>query len=673
MKQSKIDELCINTIRLLAVDMVEKAQSGHPGLPLGVSPIAYTLWAKIMKHNPKNPNWINRDRFVLSSGHGSSMLYALLHLTGYGLPMEELKKFRQWGSLTPGHPEYGHTVGVEATTGPLGQGFASAVGMAIAEAYLAEQYNKKDMKIIDYNIYVICGDGDLMEGVSAEAASIAGHLGLGKLICIYDDNKISIEGETGIAFTESVSRRFKAYDWQLLEIDGNDTEALLKAVDEAKVETNRPTLIKARTHIGYGSPNKQDTASAHGEALGEEEIRLVKKNFNFPIEKTFYVPDEAKTHFELISIAGRTYEQEWQQHFNEYAANFPELAQLMLNTVEGKLPDNWEQSVPIFKEGESLATRQASGKVLNTLVKKLPMLVGGSADLAPSTGTYLKGYCDFGPDSFGCPNFHFGVREHAMGAILNGMALSKMLIPYGSTFFVFSDYMKPAIRLAALMNSHSIFVFTHDSIALGEDGPTHQPVEHLAMLRAMPNLVVIRPADANETLEAWRLAISGKRPTALILSRQKLPVLGKSKYPIEEGVPMGAYILVDGKKSLPDFILIASGAEVFLAMDASTVLTQKGLSVRVVSMPSWEVFAEQGNVYKEKVLPEAVKARLSIEAASSLGWKQWVGDNGDSISVDTFGASAPGEVVMKEYGFTVENVVEKALQVYENIQKKGGL
>jgi len=671
MKQNKIDELCINTIRLLAVDMVEKAKSGHPGLPLGVSPIAYTLWAKVMKHNPKNPNWVNRDRFVLSAGHGSAMLYALLHLGGYGLPMDELKQFRQWGSLTPGHPEYGHTKGVEVTTGPLGQGFANAVGMAIAEAYISEQYNQKDKKIIDYYTYVICGDGDLMEGVSSEAASIAGHLGLGKLICMYDDNKISIEGETGLAFTESVLRRFKAYNWQLLEIDGNDTDELLKAIDEAKADAKRPTMIKARTHIGYGSPHKQDTASAHGEALGEEEIKLVKKNFHFPVDESFYVPAEAKQQFKLISTAGSAYEQEWQQRFREYKKENPELADLFSSTLKGELPLKWDKNLPVFNEADKLATRQASAKVLNTFVKTLPMLVGGSADLAPSTGTYLKGYCDFGPDSFGCPNFHFGVREHAMGAILNGMALSQLLIPYGSTFFVFSDYMKPAIRLAALMKIHSIFVFTHDSIALGEDGPTHQPVEHLAMLRATPNLRVIRPADANETIEAWRIAITSKKPTALVLSRQKLPVLSKAKYPIEKGVSNGAYILVDSKKKQPDIILIASGSEVSLAMESLDSLTKNGIDARLVSMPSWELFSEQSREYQNEVIPKAIKARVSIEAGSSFGWKQWLGDFGISISVDTFGASAPGGTVMAEYGFTVENLLKKAMQVYKDVQTEG--
>ncbi len=667
MQDEELDQFCINTIRLLAVDMVEKAKSGHPGLPMGAAVIAYVLWTKVMRHNPVNPDWPGRDRFILSAGHGSALLYSLLYLTGYDLPLKELMNFRQWGSKTPGHPEYGHTAGVETTTGPLGQGFANGVGMAIAERYLANHFNRPGHSIIDYFTYVICSDGDLMEGVSAEAASIAGHLRLGKLICLYDDNRISIEGPTDLAFTESVQKRFESYGWQVIEIDGNDIESVVSALLLAQKETGKPSLIKARTHIAYGSPNKQDTAAAHGEPLGEAEIRVTKERFGFSPDKSFYVPNEALAHFRKVAEHGKQAESEWQTKFEAYAKDYPELAEELKRAVSGHLPQNWVNSLPVFPAGELMATRAASGKILNSIVSKLPLLVGGSADLAPSTFTYLKGYCDFGPDSFGCPNFHFGVREHAMGAIINGMAISNMLIPYASAFLVFSDYMRPALRLASIMDVASIFVFTHDSIALGEDGPTHQPIEQLISLRAIPNLTVIRPADANETVAAWRIAIERRKPIAIILTRQKVPVLDPACFPVAGGVARGAYVLADSDGD-PDLILIATGSEVHLALAARKRLSDRDIQARVVSMPSWELFYEQSRDYRDQVLPPDIKARLAIEAGASLGWSQWVGDAGDVIGIDRFGASAPGSVLLEHYGFTVPKIVARALLLIEKAE-----
>jgi transketolase len=663
MTKQSIEQKSINTIRLLAVDMVEKAQSGHPGLPMGAASMAYVLWTKFLKHNPKNPHWPNRDRFVLSAGHGSALLYSLLHLFGYALPMEELKKFRQWGSKTPGHPEYGHTSGVETTTGPLGQGFANGVGMAMAERFLAEYFNRPEHTLVDYHIYGICGDGDLMEGVSAEAASIAGHLKLGKLIYLYDDNQISIEGSTELAFSESVHKRFEAYGWQVIQIeDGNDLEQIISAIAQAKTEQNKPSLIQVRTHIGYGSPHKQDTPGAHGEPLGEEELRLVKERFGFPVDKMFFVPSEVATHFKKSHERGARLEGQWKEVYKKYTEDFTEEANHWLQSLQGELPAAWEKEVPRFSGEEKMATRQASGKTLNALAAKLPFLVGGAADLAPSTATHLKGFCDFSADQYGCPNFHFGVREHAMGAILNGMALSKQLRPYGATFLVFSDYMKPAVRLSAVMNLPVTFVFTHDSIGLGEDGPTHQPIEHLAALRAIPNLTVIRPADANETALAWQWALTSAKPTALILSRQKLPILDLAVYPVEDGMAMGAYVLKESQEK-PNAIIIATGSEVSLALAAQEILQARGEAVRVVSMPSWELFERQPRSYRDKVLPPRITSRVSIEAGATFGWERWVGLTGKAIGIDTFGASAPGEKVMDEFGFTAKAIVSAVLML----------
>jgi transketolase len=659
MEVNNIDELCINTIRLLAVDMVEKAKSGHPGMPMGMAAIAYTIWTKFMRHNPVNPEWPNRDRFVLSAGHGSALLYSLLHLSGYDLPMDELKRFRQWGSKTPGHPEYGDTPGVEVTTGPLGQGFAHGVGMAIAEKHLAAHFNRPGHDVVDHYIYAICSDGDLMEGVASEAASIAGHLKLGNLIYFYADNKITIEGSTDLTFTEDVAMRFEAYGWHVIDIDAYDLTAIGSAIKEGQKETNRPTLIISRSHIGYGSPNKQDTAEVHGAPLGEDEVRLVKRNFGFPEDETFFIPEEAKQQFAGVVEKGQELETEWRSLFDKYAKEHPELAREFKDALAGKLPDGWEESVPEFPAGEKLATRQSSGKTLNAIASSLPLFLGGSADLAPSTNTYLNGCGDFEPDSYGGRNFHFGIREHAMGAIVNGMALSGMLIPFGATFFVFTDYMKPAIRLAALMDIPSLFVFTHDSIGLGEDGPTHQPVEHLAALRSIPNLTVYRPAEANETAQSWRSMISRRKPAAIVLTRQGLPTLDMAGYPVKEGVSKGAYILSEAPSDLK-LILIATGSEVTLAMEAKEKLNAEGISTRIVSMPSWELFSEQSQEYRDKVLPPNVKARLAIETGSSFGWERWVGDAGSVIGIDKFGASAPLATVMKEYGFSVENIISRA-------------
>lgn len=657
MELTSIDQKCINTIRLLSADAVEKAKSGHPGLPLGAASIAYTLWTGIMKHNPKNPQWFNRDRFVLSAGHGSALLYSMLHITGYDLPLEELINFRQWGSRTPGHPEYGHTVGVETTTGPLGQGFANAVGFAIAERYLGEYFNRPNFGMVDYHTYILCGDGDLMEGVSAEAASIAGHLKLGKLICYYDNNHITIEGATELTFTESVQKRFEAYGWQVIDINGDDIGEIKSAALLAQKETLRPSLICARTHIGFGS-GKQDSADAHGAPLGESEVAALKEKFGFPPDKFFHIPAEVQEHISGLMEKGVKQEEQWNTLFEEYAKQYPDPARQWQDAVQGKLPEGWEESVPVFSKEDKLATRQASGKVMNAVAEKLPFLMGGSADLAPSTGTYLKKFDDFAPKSYNNPNLRFGVREHAMGSIVNGLALSRMLIPYGSTFLVFADYMKPALRLAALMDVPSVFVFTHDSIGAGEDGPTHQPVEHAAMLRSIPNMTVIRPADANETAAAWKVSIERKKPVALLLSRQKLPIFDISEYPVQDGVPKGAYIL-DDADGAPEVIIIATGSEVHLALAAKKKLEKEGAGVRVVSMPSWELFKEQAREYQDQVLPPTVKKRISVEAASPMGWHEWVGDQGIVIGIDKFGASAPGPKVMEEYGFSVDNVVAK--------------
>lgn len=663
---SQVDQLCINTIRMLAVDAVQQANSGHPGTPMGLAPLAYVLWTRFLQHNPRNPSWPDRDRFVLSAGHASMLLYSLLHLTGYDLPLEDLKRFRQWGSKCPGHPEYGHTPGVETTTGPLGQGFANGVGMAIAEKFLAQHFNRPGHTIIDHYVYVICSDGDLMEGVAAEAASLAGNLSLGKLIYFYDDNRITIEGSTDLAFCENVSHRFQAYGWHLQQVeDGNDIEAIAKAIEAAKAETERPSLIMVRTHIAYGSPNKQDTAGAHGSPLGEEEVKLTKRNLGWPLEPNFYVPEDALGHFRKATERGANSEKEWEEKFQAYSKAYPELAAGWRQVMSGELPEGWWEAIPSFRPEEGpMATREASGKVLNTLADPLTTLIGGSADLAPSTDTYLKGKGDITCHRFSGRNIHFGVREHAMGAILNGMALHGGLIPYGGTFLIFSDYMRPAIRLAAMMGIRVIFVFTHDSIGLGEDGPTHQPVEHFMSLRAIPGLTVLRPADANETAAAWRVALERRGPVALVLTRQKVPVLDPERFRIAEGFPRGAHSLVEVETGAPDIILVATGSEVHLVLKAQERLKSQGIKASVVSMPSWELFNEQSPDYRERVLQPGVP-KLAVEAGVALGWRDYVGEKGDVIGLNSFGASAPGDVVMQELGFNVEKIVEKALRLLQ--------
>ncbi|MDP2168520.1 MAG: transketolase [Thermodesulfovibrionales bacterium] len=655
----RIDELSVNTIRLLAADAVEKAKSGHPGMPMGDAAMAYALWMKFLRHNPKNPLWQNRDRFVLSAGHGSMLLYSLLHLTGHNISIGDIKNFRQWESKTPGHPEYCPERGIETTTGPLGQGFATGVGMAVAERYLSEMFNRPGFPIVDYNIYGIVSDGDLMEGVSAEAASLSGHLRLGKIIYLYSDNKITIEGSTDLSFTEDVEKRFQAYGWHTQRVDGDDLKAVEKAINAAKKEKDRPSLILARTRIGCGSPTKEGSAETHGTPLGPDEIRLIKKCMGFP-DKDFYIPKDVLLHMRKSVGKGRALEGKWSSMFKRWSAKYPELRKMWDKFASRELPLGWEKSLPGFKPVDGpIATRSASGKVLNSIADALPQLIGGSADLAPSNNTYLKKYADFGIKAGG-RNLHFGVREHAMGAVLNGMALSRMLIPYGGTFLVFSDYLRPSERLAALMGLRVIYVFTHDSIGLGEDGPTHQPVEHLTGLRAMPNMTVIRPADANETVEAWKAALRHKEgPVALILSRQGLPVIDRKVYAPASNLGRGAFILSDSKGT-PEIILISSGAEVHLCLEAAGVLRKQGVDVRVVNMPSFELFEKQDKAYKGKVLPEKAQRRLAVEAASSLPWHKYVGLKGAVIGIDRFGASAPAKTLFKEFGFTVENIVRHA-------------
>jgi transketolase len=633
-------------------------------MPMGAAAMAYVLWTRFLRHNPKNPNWSNRDRFVLSAGHGSMLLYSLLHLTGYDLPLAELQNFRQWGSKTPGHPEQGLTPGVETTTGPLGQGFSNGVGMALAERYLAARFNRPGHHIVDHFIYGIISDGDLMEGISHEAASLAGHLGLGKLIYFYDDNHISIEGHTDIAFTENRTGRFVCYDWHVQRVDdGNDVEALEQALIEAQKETSRPSLIAVRTNIGYGSPNKQDTAGVHGEPLGPEELKLTKQNLGWPQEPTFHIPDEVLAHFRQAINKGQRLDDRWQAAFDAYQENFQESAAEWRSWINGQLPDTWENEIPIFEPDEKgMATRVASGKVLNAVAPKIANLIGGSADLAPSTKTLIDGESDYQAPDYSGRNLRFGVREHAMGGILNGMALHGGLIPYGATFLVFSDYLRPAIRLAALTNLKVIYVFTHDSIGLGEDGPTHQPIEQLAALRAIPSLIVIRPGDANETAQAWRAAIShGGGPVALALSRQNIPTLDRnSTYASAEGLHQGAYILSEADNQKPDVILIASGSEVQIALEAAEMIKARGPAVRVVSMPSWELFDAQSQAYRHQVLPPEVKAKIAIEAGSPQGWHRYVGESGRIIALDHFGASAPYKTLYEKFGLTANQVVESA-------------
>ncbi len=662
----KLDDLCVNTIRVLSAECVERANSGHPGMPMGAAPMAYVLWTKFLKHNPRHPAWFNRDRFVLSAGHGSMLLYSLLHLTGYDLPLSELFNFRQWESKTPGHPEYGLTPGVETTTGPLGQGFANGVGMAIAERYLAAAFNRPGYEVIDHFTYAIVSDGDLMEGISHEAASLAGHLGLGKLIYLYDDNHISIEGSTDLAFTETRTLRFEAYGWHVQQVeDGNDLDAIEKAIVSAQKETRKPSFIAVRTHIGYGSPNKQDKASAHGEPLGKEELKLTKQKLGWPLEPEFHVPDEALKVFRAALEQGKAEETRWTYLFDRYRKAFPDQAKTMDQWMKRELPEGWEADLPAFPaDPKGAATRAASGNVLNALAKRIKNLVGGSADLAPSNQTLIKGEGDFQAEQFGGRNFRFGVREHGMGAILNGMALHGGLLPYGGTFLIFSDYMRPAIRLAALMQLQVIYVFTHDSIGLGEDGPTHQPVEQLAALRAIPNLTVLRPCDASETAEAWRFALNHRNgPVALVLTRQGVPVLDRSVFAPAAGLQQGAYVLADLLKGNPDLLLIASGSEVHIAIEAAKTLGQKGIPCRIVSMPSRELFDKQPESYRRDVLAPEIKTRIAIEAGRTQGWWRYVGEKGDVVGIEHFGASAPYKVLYEKFGVSADRVVEKALKL----------
>ncbi|BAJ63834.1 transketolase [Anaerolinea thermophila] len=662
METKEFQNKALNTIRFLSADGVQKANSGHPGLPMGAAAIAYTVWTRHLRHNPANPGWFNRDRFILSGGHGSMLLYSLLHLTGYDLPLEELQQFRQWGSRTPGHPEYGLTPGVETTTGPLGQGFANGVGMAIAEKHLAAVYNRPGHEIIDYFIYALVTDGDLMEGVAAEAASLAGHLKLGNLIYLYDDNRITIEGSTDVAFTEDRAKRFEAYGWQVLFVeDGNDVDAIDSAISLAKTDP-RPSLIVVRTHIGYGLPTRQDTAKAHGEPPGEEELRGAKVKLGWPLEPSFYIPDDVLAFFRQAVERGKHWEEEWQRKFEAYRQSYPDLASELERRILGKLPDNWAEGLPEFPaDPKGMATRVASGKVLNALAARLPELMGGSADLAPSTMTWMNSSPSFQAESPEGRNLQFGVREHGMGAIVNGMAYNGAFIPFGSTFLVFADYMRGAIRLSALSHLGSIWVFTHDSIGLGEDGPTHQPVEHLASLRAIPNLVVLRPADANETREAWKVAIERRHaPTVLALSRQPVPTLDRTELAPASGVAQGAYVLADLGDKLPEVILMASGSEVALIYEAGKELAREGIAVRLVSFPSWELFAQQDVSYRESVLPSHIKHRIAVEAGIGMGWERWVGCEGKIISIERFGASAPYKVIYQQLGLTVERIVEEA-------------
>ncbi|MFC5463668.1 transketolase [Lederbergia graminis] len=659
---NETDQLAVNTIRTLSIDAIEKANSGHPGLPMGAAPMAYTLWTRFMNHNPKNPNWFNRDRFVLSAGHGSMLLYSLLHLSGYGLDMEEIKNFRQWGSKTPGHPEYGHTPGVEATTGPLGQGIGMAVGMAMAERHLASVYNKDGYNLVDHYTYALCGDGDLMEGVASEAASLAGHLQLGKLVVLYDSNDITLDGELDKSFSESVADRFKSYGWHYIRVeDGNNFEEIAKAIESAKAETSKPTMIEVKTVIGYGSPNKSGKADVHGAPLGEDEMKLTKEYYKWTFEEDFHVPSEVYEIFENKVVQhGKAKENEWDQLFENYKKENPELAAQFEVAVSGELPEGWDQAVPVYEEGKSLATRASSGEVLNAISKNLPSLIGGAADLAGSNKTAINGESDFSAENYAGRNIWFGVREFGMGAAMNGMALHGGVKVFGGTFFVFSDYLRPAIRLAALMGLPVTYVFTHDSIAVGEDGPTHEPVEQLASLRAMPGLSIIRPGDANETAAAWRLAVQSKnKPTALVLTRQNLPTLPGTAEKAYEGVEKGAYIVSPASGNNVDALLLATGSEVSLAVEAQKELASKGINVSVVSMPSWDRFDAQSKEYKDSVLSPTVKKRLAIEMGASFGWHKYIGDEGDVIAIDRFGASAPEKVILPEYGFSVSNVVEK--------------
>jgi transketolase len=662
--QQDLDLLCINTIRTLSMDAVQKAKSGHPGTPMALAPLAYVVWTQFLRHNPRNPKWFNRDRFVLSCGHASMLLYAMLHLTGYELSREEIINFRQWGSKTPGHPEHGLTPGVETTTGPLGQGIMNAVGMAMAEAHLATVFNREGHDIVDHHVYTFCSDGDLMEGASHEAASLAGHLGLGKLILIYDDNRITIEGKTSLTFSEDVGKRFEAYHWHVQDIGdkANDLDALADALTIAREEETRPSLVIVRTHIGYGSPNRQDSAKAHGEPLGEDEVKLTKKAYGWPEDETFLVPEEALVHMSRAVERGEKLEAEWSERFSAFKEAYPELAVEFQQALNSTLPSGWDDNIPNFTSDDGpMATRVASGKVLTSFSDKIPWLLGGSADLAPSTKTLIGDSTYFSKENYLKRNIAWGVREHAMVACCSGMALHGGIRPYAATFFIFTDYARPAIRLSALMELPVIYVMTHDSIAVGEDGPTHQPIEHLASLRAMPDLHIIRPADANEVAFAWRAAMERTEgPTMLVLTRQGLPIFDRNKMARAEELYKGAYVLSREKSGAADIILMASGSEVSLIVEAQETLAKEGIDARVVSMPCWELFLKQPQEYHDEVIPPEVKARLAVEAGVPLGWHQWVGDGGDIIGINKFGASAPASENFKQYGFTVENVVQRA-------------
>ena len=666
---NELNNLSINTIRFLAVDAIQKANSGHPGMPMGCAPIAYNLFLNTMNHNPADPKWVNRDRFVLSAGHGSMLLYSTLHLCGYDISLEELKNFRQWKSITPGHPEFGLTPGVETSTGPLGQGFANAVGMALVQAHLAAKFNKDDIKIIDHFIYGICSDGDLMEGISHEAASIAGHLKLGRIIFFYDDNGISIDGKTNLTFSEDTAKRFEAYHWHVQQLDdANDLEKMNECIKNAQAD-DRPSIIITKSHIGFGSPNKQDTSEVHGSPLGPDEVKLTKKNLGWDEDKFFFVPDSVAELFAKVKEEGKIKQAEWTKLLDDYKTKYPEDYQQLLNSIEGKLPEDLQNKIPVFEDdGKKIATRQASGKALNALAAEVPALVGGSADLHPSTNTFLNGFGKISAGEYSARNIHYGIRENAMGSIVNGMAYYGGVIPFCSTFFVFSDYMRPALRMAAISKLHSIFVFTHDSIGVGEDGPTHQPVEQLASLRAIPEFIVIRPADANESASAWKTAIEMKKPVALLFTRQALPVLDQKKYASASNLQKGAYILKD-TQGQPDIILMASGSEVGITLEAANMLASENINARVVSFPSWELFEEQSAEYKETVLPKDVKARVSVEAGITLGWEKYTGDNGICIGLNKFGASAPEKILMKEYGFTPENIVSAAKNVLQKLKQ----
>ena len=666
-----LEQRAINTIRFLSIDAIQKANSGHPGLPMGAAPMAYVLWKEFLKHNPKNPVWPDRDRFVLSGGHGSMLLYSLLHLTGYDdMTLEQIKSFRQYGSITPGHPESHMTPGVEATTGPLGQGISNSVGMAIAERFLAHTFNRDNFRIVDHYTYALVSDGDLMEGVASEAASLAGHLKLGKLIVLYDDNKISLAAPTSVTFTEDVKGRFRSYGWQVLSVeDGNtDLEAIRKALKEATTDTGHPTLIAVQTTIGYGSPNKANTSGVHGSPLGPDEVKATRENLRWPLEPEFYISDDVLEHYRSAVEAGKEWEEDWNHQFGEYKKKYPDLAKIWDMVWAKQLPEGWMKTLPVYAESDGAQpTRKVSGAVINAAVKVIPNLIGGSADLAPSTNTYMKDIDEQQSATPGGRNIRFGVREHAMGAAVNGMAYHGGVIPFGGTFLTFSDYMRGSVRISALASLHTIWVYTHDSVWLGEDGPTHQSVEHIAALRAIPNLVVIRPADANETVEAWKIALTHTDgPVALILSRQSLPIIDRNRYAKAENLAKGAYVLSDPDDGKPDVILIASGSEVSLAMEGKKLLDQRRIKARIVSMPSWELFELQPQKYRDEVLPPLIKARVAIEAGVGMGWHKYAGDKGRIISHERFGVSAPYKVLLEKFGFTAQRVADEAEKAIED-------